>query len=146
MKDKLKVFLVALILGAGVSYFVCYKFDPPVIAFGKSSNATIVYVGSYTSLTDAQEKSKDFPNSIIYNDNNIYKVLIGVYSDKEVLSLMESYLNDKNIKYQISTLKVNSEFLNNIKNYQLLIKSSEKTYYENINKSILKVFNEYMGT
>ena len=40
---------------------------------------------------------------------------------------------------------MNNEFLKSIGNYELLIKTSEKSYYDNINNSLLKLFNEYIS-
>ena len=57
---------------------------------------------------------------------------------------MSSYFNDLNINFKEDTLKINGDFIKAINSYELLIKTSEVTYYDSINNSILKVFNEYL--
>ena len=42
-------------------------------------------------------------------------------------------------------IKTNSPFLQEINNYELLIKSSETSYYDTLNKSLLNLFNEYIN-
>ena len=79
------------------------------------------------------------------NDNGIYKIVIGIYSKKESIELMSSYFLDLNYNFRTSEIKMNNEFLKSIGNYELLIKTSEKSYYDNINNSLLKLFNEYIS-
>ena len=58
---------------------------------------------------------------------------------------MSSYFKDQGISFYQEELKVDSTFLSEISNYELLIKSSDLGYYESINTSILNVFNEYLN-
>ena len=39
-------------------------------------------------------------------------------------------------------MKINSSYIKESSNYELLIINSEKNYYENLNKSILELFNK----
>ena len=145
MKHNLKVFLIALIIGMVASYIFCYKFDNTIISKALESKATYFYVGSYNSLNEATTKKANYKNAIIYNDNGIYKIVIGNYFKKESIELMSSYFLDLNYNFRTSEIKMNNEFLKSIGNYELLIKTSEKSYYDNINNSLLKLFNEYIS-
>ncbi len=145
MKDKLKVFLCALLIGMITSYFVCYKYNDNILGFAKDSKVTYFYVGVYNNLEKATIKKNSMNNAIIYNDNGLYKVLIGVYSTKESISLMSSFFLDQGITFQKEETKINSEFLKNSESYELLIKNSDETYYDNLNNSLLKLFNEYIS-
>ena len=71
--------------------------------------------------------------------------MIGVYQDKSVIDLMSSYFLDLGITFYQEELKVDNKFLSDISNYELLIKSSDVSYYESINSSLLNLFREYMG-
>ena len=42
-------------------------------------------------------------------------------------------------------LKVNNNLINALKNYELLIKTSDISYYDSINNSLLQIFNEYIN-
>ncbi len=80
MKQNVKIFLIALIIGGIASYLVCYKFDNTIITNAIDARVTYFYVGAYNTEEAALNKSSKYNNSIIYKENGIYKVLIGVYS------------------------------------------------------------------
>lgn len=144
MKQNIKIFLIALIIGMIVAFFISFKFKEP-IALALNSKATYFYVGSYNSLELANQKSSEYQNSLIYQDGSVYKIIIGVYHDNEVIDLMSSYFHDSGIIFYQDELKVDSSFLKNIDNYELLIKASDNNYYESINNSILNLFSEYIS-
>lgn len=146
MKQNVKIFLIALIIGMIASYIFCYKFDNTLITSAIESKVTYFYVGSYNNLETANNKKKNYNNAIIYNDNGIYKIIIGVYNKKDTIELMESYFIDKGITFRSATLKTDNAFLKQISNYELLIQSSDQSYYESLNNSLLKLFNEYLNT
>ena len=90
MKENIKIFLIALILGMAVAFALSYKFREP-IAFALNQEATILYVASYNNIDTATSKQANYPNSVIYEEEGIYKIVIGIFSDKIVLDLMKSY-------------------------------------------------------
>lgn len=145
MKQNVKIFLIALVIGMIAAFFICYKVDPAIISNAIESKVTYFYVGSYNNMEEAATKKNKYPNSLIYNEKGIYKVVIGVYNKKESIELMESYFNDLGITFYKKELKVSNELLKNMQNYELLITTNEKTYYENLNNSLLKLFNEYIN-
>ena len=143
MKENIKIFLIALILGMAVAFALSYKFKEP-IAFALNPEATILYVASYNNIDTAISKQANYPNSVIYEEEGIYKIVIGIFSDKIVLDLMKSYFQDQGLTFYEEKIKTNSPFLQEINNYELLIKSSETSYYDTLNKSLLNLFNEYI--
>ncbi len=143
MKENIKIFLIALILGMVVAFALSYKFREP-IAFALNPEATILYVASYNNIDTATSKQANYPNSVIYEEEGIYKIVIGIFSDEIVLDLMKSYFQDQGLTFYEEKIKTNSHFLQEINNYELLIKSSETSYYDTLNKSLLNLFNEYI--
>ena len=144
MKENIKIFLIALILGMAVAFALSYKFREP-IAFALNPEATILYVASYNNIDTAISKQANYPDSVIYEEEGIYKIVIGIFSDKIVLDLMKSYFQDQGLTFYEEKIKTNSHFLQEINNYELLIKSSETSYYDTLNKSLLNLFNEYIN-
>ena len=144
MKENIKIFLIALILGMAVAFALSYKFKEP-IAFALNPEATILYVASYNNIDTAISKQANYPDSVIYEEEGIYKIVIGIFSDKIVLDLMKSYFQDQGLTFYEEKIKTNSPFLQEINNYELLIKSSETSYYDTLNKSLLNLFNEYIN-
>lgn len=144
MKQNVKVFLIALVLGMGAAFFISYKYDNTLISNALENKITCFYVGSYNNLEEATKKKNGYPNSIIYQDEGIYRVLIGVYQNDSAMSIMESYFLDKGYNFKSKKIKASHEIINAISTYETLITSSDKTHYENINSTILKLFLEYI--
>ena len=144
MKENVKIFLIALVLGMVVAFFLSYKFQDSV-AFAINPKVTYFYVGTYNNVDDASIKARNYTNSFVYENSGLYQVVIGVYQDKQVIDLMSSYFHDKNITFYQAEMKVDSSFLSEISNYELIIKSSDDTYYESVNASLLNFFREYMN-
>lgn len=143
MKENVKIFLIALIIGMAVAFFLSYKFQDQAV-FAINPKVTYFYVGTYNSLDVANTKAQNYTSSFVFENNRIYQVVIGVYQDKNVIDLMSSYFLDKGITFYQEELKVDNKFLSDISNYELLIKSSDSSYYESINSSLLNLFREYM--
>ena len=143
MKENVKIFLIALILGMVVAFFLSYKFQDDV-AFAINPKVTLFYVGSYNQIEVAEEKALNYSHSILYEDEGIYKIVIGVYDDYQVIDLMSSYFQDQGISFYREEIKVDSTFLSDISQYELLIKSGDSSYYESINASLLNLFDEYI--
>lgn len=143
MKENVKIFLIALIIGMAVAFFLSYKFSDDV-AFAINPKVTYFYVGTYNNVDDANNKARNYTNSLVYEDNSLYKVVIGIYQDKGVIDLMSSYFRDQGIVFYQEEIKVDSSFLSDISNYELLILSSDAAYYESVNTSILNLFGEYI--
>ena len=100
MKQNIKIFLIALIIGMVISYVFFYKFDDTLITNAIESKVTYFYIGSYNNIDEANKKKNNYKNSLIYNDNGIYKIIIGVYNKKECIELMESYFLDKGLTFR----------------------------------------------
>ena len=126
--------------------FYINKIDKNVIAEALSPTVTYFSVGTYNDIEMAKSKKNNYNEAIIYEDKGLYKVIIGVYSKKETVLLMQSYFKDQNIVFSEEKMKINSDFINNIENLELLIKSSDKAYYETLNKSILEIFSRMIVT
>ena len=58
---------------------------------------------------------------------------------------MESYFLDKGINFRKKEVKASQELIKAMRDYELLIATSDKNYYENLNKSLLKLFSEYIN-
>lgn len=145
MKQNVKIFLIALVIGMTVSLLLCLKLEPTIISNALETKVTYFYVGSYKSIEEAKSKEKNYANALIYNENGIYRVIIGVYSKEESIDLMDSFFLDKNINFQKKEVKASNELVKKMREYELLISTTDKKYYDNLNNSLLKVFNEYIN-
>lgn len=145
MKQNVKIFLIALGIGMISAFVVCYKIEPTIISNALETKVTYFYVGSYNDINSANNKKSNYTNALIYNSDGIYSVIIGVYNKKESIELMESYFLDKGINFRKKEVKASQELIKAMRDYELLIATSDKNYYENLNKSLLKLFSEYIN-
>lgn len=145
MKQNVKIFLIALGIGMISAFVVCYKIEPTIISNALETKVTYFYVGSYNDITSANNKKSNYTNALIYSSDSIYSVIIGVYNKKESIELMESYFLDKGINFRKKEVKASQELIKAMRDYELLIATSDKNYYENLNKSLLKLFSEYIN-
>ncbi len=145
MKQNVKIFLIALGIGMISAFVVCYKIEPTIISNALETKVTYFYVGSYNDITSANNKKSNYNNALIYSSDSIYSVIIGVYNKKESIELMESYFLDKGINFRKKEVKASQELIKAMRDYELLIATSDKNYYENLNKSLLKLFSEYIN-
>ncbi|MDE5539188.1 MAG: hypothetical protein K2J20_01735 [Bacilli bacterium] len=145
MKQNIKIFLIALVLGMVVAFVYCYKFDNTLEILASNGKAICFDVGAYNNMESAKAKQKEYSEAIIYQDEGIYRVVIGVYSNSRSAELMSSYFRDMGINFNQFEVKVSPQYKNMSESYELLIKSSSKEMYENINSSLLKLFNEYIN-
>lgn len=145
MKQNVKIFLIALGIGMISAFVVCYKIEPTIISNALETKVTYFYVGSYNDITSANNKKSNYNNALIYSNDGIYSVIIGVYNKKESIELMESYFLDKGINFRKKEVKASQELIKAMRDYELLIATSDKNYYENLNKSLLKLFSEYIN-
>ena len=145
MKQNVKIFLIALGIGMISAFVVCYKIEPTIISNALETKVTYFYVGSYNDITSANNKKSNYNNALIYSNDGIYSVIIGVYNKKESIELMESYFIDKGINFRKKEVKASQELIKAMRDYELLIATSDKNYYENLNKSLLKLFSEYIN-
>ncbi len=145
MKQNVKIFLIALGIGMISAFVVCYKIEPTIISNALETKVTYFYVGSYNDINSANNKKSNYNNALIYSNDGIYSVIIGVYNKKESIELMESYFLDKGINFRKKEVKASQELIKAMRDYELLIATSDKNYYENLNKSLLKLFSEYIN-
>ena len=145
MKQNVKIFLIALGIGMISAFVVCYKIEPTIISNALETKVTYFYVGSYNDINSANNKKSNYNNALIYSSDSIYSVIIGVYNKKESIELMESYFLDKGINFRKKEVKASQELIKAMRDYELLIATSDKNYYENLNKSLLKLFSEYIN-
>ena len=145
MKQNVKIFLIALGIGMISAFVVCYKIEPTIISNALETKVTYFYVGSYNDINSANNKKSNYNNALIYNSDGIYSVIIGIYNKKESIELMESYFLDKGINFRKKEVKASQELIKAMRDYELLIATSDKNYYENLNKSLLKLFSEYIN-
>lgn len=106
----------------------------------------IIQVGAYENYDNVIKKTKEFDNYIIYQENNLYKIFIGVTcNDKIYEELINTYSKNKTT-YKKIIKTTDEELIKAIKNYDSIIKNTKnKNDLNIIIKEELKLLNKLLS-
>lgn len=146
MKKYLKILIVASLLGGILAFLFFKDLNKEVIAITtKDNNIYIFQVGVFKNLDNANNFTNNFTTSLIYQDEEYYRVIVGIASNNKNKEKLEKYFEEKKINYYIKQKRVDKNYLKDIKEYEdVLIKTDKDEVIENVNSSILKEFNNYL--
>lgn len=139
MKPYIKVLIAAVIIGVLIAIFFYKDIKNEVIAItNNDSEISLFQVGVFKVYDNALNFSESFDNSLIYEDNGLYRVIIGASYHNEAKIKLEQYFTKQNITYYIKEIKVSDAFIKEITNYELvLIKCESDEVIKSLNKSIM---------
>lgn len=139
MKPYFKVLIAAVICGVLIAFFFYKDIKNEVIAMtSQESNISLFQVGVFKVYDNAINFGKNFENSLIYEDNGLYRVIIGASYHNEAKIKLEQFFTNQDITYYIKEIKVNETFIEEISNLELvLVKTESAEVIDSLNKSIL---------
>ena len=140
MKKLIPIFL-ALLIGAILALPVL-KIDFQKLEKKEISELYVLQTGVFTSLNNAIEEQKKISNSIIYKDQDQYRVLVGASSSEYGLEKIEHILQEEEIHYYKKKLSITdqNEFL--LKYNLMLEKTNDKDSIKLLNQKILEKMME----
>lgn len=143
MKKVSSKIILAVILGVAFSCYFFNDLEKDVInALRKEIPVTAFQVGAFSSLEDAKECAKEYSSSAIYQDEEIYRVLVSILSEEENVSNMQKYFNENNETVYLKTIHVNSEFYEELEQYELIVEAASTNAFDAINEQILKKYEQ----
>lgn len=147
MKKYLKILGVAIIFGGLLAYLFYYDINKEVRAISKKEEVvTLFQVGVFKDYNNATFFSKTFPSSLIYKDNNYYRVIIAISYHEETKLKLESIYQNNEIEYYEKEIRINKDFIEKISNYEsIILKSNKDEVINNVNNSILNIFSSYIN-
>ena len=147
MKPYIKVLIAAVIIGVLIAVFFYKDIKNEVIAItNNASEISLFQVGVFKVYDNALNFSESFENSLIYEDNGLYRVIIGASYHNEAKIKLEQYFTNQNITYYIKDLKVNQDIIDKISNFELiLIKTESSEVINSLNKSILDALKSVLS-
>ena len=100
MKKYLKILGVAIIFGGLLAYLFYYDINKEVRAISKKEEVvTLFQVGVFKDYNNASAFSETFPSSLIYKDNDYYRVIIAISYHEETKLKLESIYQNSEIEY-----------------------------------------------
>ena len=139
MKPYIKVLIAAVIIGVLIAVFFYKDIKNEVIAItNNDSEISLFQVGVFKVYDNAINFSESFENSLIYEDNGLYRVIIGAAYHNEAKIKLEQYFTEQNITYYIKEIKMSDSFIEEITNFELiLVKTESSEVINSLNKSIM---------
>ena len=147
MKKYLKILGVAITFGGLLAYLFYYDINKEVRAISKKEEVvTLFQVGVFKDYNNATFFFKTFPSSLIYKDNNYYRVIIAISYHEETKLKLESIYQNSEIEYYEKEIRINKDFIEKISNYEsIILKSNKEEVINNVNNSILNIFSSYIN-
>lgn len=145
MKKYFKVIVIAVIIGSVIAFLFYKDIKEEVKAItNKDEQIYLFQAGIFKNYDNAAYLAKSFNASIIYQENDYYRVIIGISYNIEAMQKLEAYFNDKKVEYYIKKCHINSDFIKYIKTYEeILLKSEHDQVIDNVLNTILKQFLTY---
>ena len=138
---------LATICEGVLAYLFYYDINKEVRAISKKEEViTLFQVGVFKDYNNAAFFSKTFPSSLIYKDNNYYRVIIAISYHEETKLKLESIYQNSEIEYYEKEIRINKDFIEKISNYEsIILKSNKEEVINNVNNSILNIFSSYIN-
>ena len=139
--------IVAILLGSilGNFLFEQYKLESSEVV--KEVNSLyFIMEGSYSSLEQAYNATKDIDVKLITKEDANYIVYLSITKDSNNLEKLEKLYNDLNINTTIKTMSVsNKEFLATLEQMDLLINNTkDNEEILSVNEVVLANYQEFI--
>ena len=141
---KIMPYIISLVMGTIFGYFVFDKTDFNIKeVFGDYEEVTGFQLGVFNDIKVAREFRDKYVPSVIFQDDDVYRVYYSILKDDEVVSKMEDYLSSKEISFYKKKITVHdADLISAIHTYEGgIIKGSDKVI-ENINNIIMSSCKE----
>ena len=144
MKKTFMMMIIAVVLGsiAGSVLFSNYK-ENNVYAFSNSKNLYFLQEGVYSSMDSVNRNTKDLNNKLVILDNDKYHVYVGITSNiKNAKKIKDVYKDMGYSIYQKEINVSNTEFLNNIEQFDILLDKANKSDLLTIEEVVLSNYDD----
>lgn len=137
-----KIILGVVIISLIFSIFIFKKYKASENSY---KTLYVIQVGAYKDYENVIKNTRNFDNYIVYEENNLYKIFIGLTFDKNIYDkLINIYVKD-NSSFQKEIKVTNDEFIKNINTYDTLIKNTnDKERLNLIIKEEMKLLNKLL--
>ena len=128
VKKKLLFIFLALAVGATLAFFTLFYLEP-----ANDSKETLVLkvlqIGVYASYENALDAKEKLENAIVYEDNGLYRVLVGASTTDAGLEKVETIMKKKGINYYKKDLIIEKSDQDLFFKYNMML---EKTNEEEV--------------
>lgn len=139
MKKTILTIVLAILIGFTFGFFFLKKFTPKTITEVSNIKSQVYafQIGVYKNKDNAT-KNATTNNSIIVEDNNLYRVYIALLKDQTLINNLKKYYDSIGLNYYLKAINVSYNTENIINNYELLLNNCDSSNYDMILSSMLK--------
>lgn len=138
MKKTLITALFAFLLGITLSFLTVYNLKDKLKLSQHNFSVTAFQVGVYKSRENAEKIQEQYPNSLVVQENDYYRVYIGVSAGDDWTKSLEKYFLDQNVRVYPKEIQVTDSFYEQLNQYKTLFDNSDASVYERLNGEIMK--------
>ena len=139
MKKTILTIVLAILIGFTFGFFFLKKFTPKTITEVSNIKSQVYafQIGVYKNKDNAT-KNATTNNSIVVEDNNLYRVYIALLKDQTLIDNLKKYYDSIGLNYYLKAINVSYNTENIINNYELLLNNCDSSNYDMILNSMLK--------
>lgn len=139
MKKTILTIVLAILIGFTFGFFFLKKFTPKTITEVSNIKSQVYafQIGVYKNKDNAT-KNATTNNSIVVEDNNLYRVYIALLKDQTLIDNLKKYYDSIGLNYYLKAINVLDSTENIINNYELLLNNCDSSNYDMILSSMLK--------
>ena len=139
MKKTILTIVLAILIGFTFGFFFLKKFTPKTITEVSNIKSQVYafQIGVYKNKDNAT-KNATTNNSIVVEDNNLYRVYIALLKDQTLIDNLKKYYDSIGLNYYLKAINVSYNTENIINNYELLLNNCDSSNYDMILSSMLK--------
>lgn len=139
MKKTILTIVLAILIGFTFGFFFLKKFTPKTITEVSNIKSQVYafQIGVYKNKDNAT-KNATINNSIVVEDNNLYRVYIALLKDQTLIDNLKKYYDSIGLNYYLKAINVSDNTENIINNYELLLNNCDSSNYDMILSSMLK--------
>ena len=132
----------AILIGVGLAFYFFNGIQKKEV-IDSLEELSAFQIGVFTNYDNALRVAER-NNGIVVNDNSVYRVYVALLKDIEAIERVENYYEDIGLNYYIKSVLVSSNFTDDIKVYEDMIKKSNSDTYNTINVEILTKYQELL--
>ena len=107
---------------------------------GQIEKGLLVFVGIFNTDTkeNADKIKEQYPSSIVVQDEDYYRVYVGVSAGDDWTHSLEKYFLENNVNVYPKEIQVTNTFYEELNQYKTLFSNSDASVYERLNGEIMK--------
>jgi len=138
---KFLPYIFSLLVGSVFGYLLFNSRDVSLEVFKEEINATGFQLGVFNSIDLAKEYAKKYPDSIIIQEDDVYRVYYSILTNDKTILKMENYLNNKKIAFYKKEIKVSDKgLIKALSDYEKTMLEGNDTTFISINKLIMESY------